>query len=340
MGAVAGLQGGRIVIGLIGDEALKAVPVDVGERELGARVRALAADDQARPLRPGVQRDVAGQLGHPGALARVPVGVDRQQPRHLGRGEDRLAHPGIDGVAEREAHARLAACVGERVAGAGGIRAREDRPVKRLQQELLERELEHLKMVIGVVGTGVAGPQNRRRRLPAAGHQQRIEAEPALVVTGRALLVRMGRDRRRVEVENHLRGRRASRRARALACARAARRRSSSASPTDNSTRRAVETDATSPNSAGCEPNATRSDTQRPPSASITARSQNNPPRVVRRAALARLAERPPQRVGQPQPLGRQRRRRCAASTRAPRRPPGLLPSDCWNVPSPSRCAS
>jgi hypothetical protein len=66
--------------------------------------------------------------------------------------------------------------------------------------------------------------------------------------------------------------------ARALACARAARRRSSSASPIDSSTRRAVETDATAPNSAGCEPRATRSDTQRPPSASITARSQNTRP--------------------------------------------------------------
>jgi hypothetical protein len=39
--------------------------------------------------------------------------------------------------------------------------------------------------------------------------------------------------------------------ARARACARAARSRSSSPSPIDNSTRRAVEIDATSPNSAG-----------------------------------------------------------------------------------------
>jgi hypothetical protein len=66
--------------------------------------------------------------------------------------------------------------------------------------------------------------------------------------------------------------------ARARAWARAARSRSSSASPTDNSTRRAVEIDATSPNNAGCEPSATRSATQRPPSASITARSQNTRP--------------------------------------------------------------
>ena len=67
--------------------------------------------------------------------------------------------------------------------------------------------------------------------------------------------------------------------ARARACTRARRRRSSSATPTDSSTRRAVEIDATSPNSAGWEPSATRSDTQRPPSASITARSQNTRPR-------------------------------------------------------------
>ena len=93
------------------------------------------------------------------------------------------------GVPEREAHARLAARVGERVAGAGGFRARQDRPVKRLGRELLERELEQLKMVIGVVGARVAGPQERRQHLAAAARQQRVKPEPALVVTGRVLLL-------------------------------------------------------------------------------------------------------------------------------------------------------
>ena len=66
--------------------------------------------------------------------------------------------------------------------------------------------------------------------------------------------------------------------ARSRAWARAARRRSNSGSPIDNMTRRAVETDATLPNKAGCAPSAIRSDTQRPPSASITARSPNTAP--------------------------------------------------------------
>ena len=90
VGAVAGLQGGQIVIGLIGDEALEAVPVDVGERELGAGVRALATDDQARALRPGVERDVAGQLGHPGALARAAPSA-LIAGRHAASGRARIA---------------------------------------------------------------------------------------------------------------------------------------------------------------------------------------------------------------------------------------------------------
>jgi hypothetical protein len=39
VGAVTGLQGGQIVVELVGDEALKAVPVDVGEAQLSAGAR-------------------------------------------------------------------------------------------------------------------------------------------------------------------------------------------------------------------------------------------------------------------------------------------------------------
>lgn len=42
--AVASLQGGQVVALLVGDEALKAVPVDVGEAQLRARMRALSSD--------------------------------------------------------------------------------------------------------------------------------------------------------------------------------------------------------------------------------------------------------------------------------------------------------
>jgi len=60
VGAVAGLQHGQIAVFLVGDKALEAVPVDVGEAQLGAGMRALAADEQARALRPRVEADVAG----------------------------------------------------------------------------------------------------------------------------------------------------------------------------------------------------------------------------------------------------------------------------------------
>jgi hypothetical protein len=44
-------------------------------------MRTLAADDQARRLRPGVEREVVGQLGHLRTVARLVVAVDRRPPR-------------------------------------------------------------------------------------------------------------------------------------------------------------------------------------------------------------------------------------------------------------------
>jgi hypothetical protein len=58
VGAVASLQDGEVGVGLVGDEALKAVPVDVREAQLSAEVRALAPDDQPQARRPRVEREV------------------------------------------------------------------------------------------------------------------------------------------------------------------------------------------------------------------------------------------------------------------------------------------
>ena len=116
-------------------------------------------------------------------------------------------------------------------------------------------------------------------------------------------------DRRRVEIEDHPLGRRA-RRPRPRPSARSAPRiPASSASPTESSTRRAVETDAISPNSDACPANAARSETHRPPSASITARSQNTRPGscpTAARACSASASEDHPQ----PQPSSHQRQQR------------------------------
>jgi hypothetical protein len=47
--AVKGLKRGEVVVGLVGDEALEAVPVQVCEGQLRPGVRALAAADQPGP---------------------------------------------------------------------------------------------------------------------------------------------------------------------------------------------------------------------------------------------------------------------------------------------------
>ena len=85
-------------------------------------------------------------------------------------------------------------------------------------------------------------------------------------------------DRRGVEVEHYPPRLAPAAHARARAAALATRVAASSGSPFDTITRRAVESDATSPNNDGCPANAARSDTHRPPSASITAKSQNTRP--------------------------------------------------------------
>src|ERR1035437_1094999 len=84
--------------------------------------------------------------------------------------------------------------------------------------------------------------------------------------------------------------------ARSRASARASRIRSSSLSPTFSSTRLAVDTDATFPNSAPCPARTARSETQLPPSAAITARSHRTRPGSLaeRRSRVpARAPDRP-----------------------------------------------
>src|SRR4051812_19706819 len=66
--AVTSFQSSQVRAGLVGDEALKAVPVEVAKRQLGAGMGTLAAADQSRARRPRVEADVAGQLAHPGAV--------------------------------------------------------------------------------------------------------------------------------------------------------------------------------------------------------------------------------------------------------------------------------
>ena len=60
--AVATLDLGDVLVGLVGQDRLEALAVMVGERELRAGVRALAPDDQPDPVAPGGQIDGVGDL--------------------------------------------------------------------------------------------------------------------------------------------------------------------------------------------------------------------------------------------------------------------------------------
>src|SRR5205807_2058572 len=67
------------------------------------------------------------------------------------------------------------------------------------------------QMVLRVVRAGVPGPEDTRQQLPPAGDQQRVEAEPALVMPGCLLLLGVHVDRSGIEVEDHPLGCRARR---------------------------------------------------------------------------------------------------------------------------------
>src|SRR5712692_89851 len=78
--AVAELERGDVLIGLVGDEAGVAVAVGVEDLELGPGVRALAADDQPRSGGPTLEADAVAQLPNPGALPLFALALNRLLP--------------------------------------------------------------------------------------------------------------------------------------------------------------------------------------------------------------------------------------------------------------------
>lgn len=111
---------------------MEAVPVEVSERELRAGVRALAPADQPGPIRPVGEVDLASQFGHPRAVARLAALADRRPPGGFLERKQGFAHRFGELVAKREPDPRLPAGVGEIMARASRIRARQDVPIKRV----------------------------------------------------------------------------------------------------------------------------------------------------------------------------------------------------------------
>ncbi len=123
--AVAALDDRDLLVGLVGEDRLEAVAVVVGEAQLRAGVRALAADDQPRARGPGAQLDAVGDLGDLAVVALAAVLRERRNPRIGGNLEDRRADGLGQLIADREADARLAAVVDQAVrAPAASVRTR------------------------------------------------------------------------------------------------------------------------------------------------------------------------------------------------------------------------
>jgi hypothetical protein len=111
VGAVAGLQDGRVGVGLVGDEDLEAVAGGVGEGQLVRRagMGPLAAADRPDARRPaGSGKVQVRKLGGPGAAAGPPVGVQGGGEGLLGQPEDRLLDALVAVEPDRNARLRRA----------------------------------------------------------------------------------------------------------------------------------------------------------------------------------------------------------------------------------------
>jgi len=124
---VPDFQAGELAAAGVGEERGEPVPADIGEPQLRAGVRPFPADDQPRSFRPGGQVDAAGDLGDLRAVAGLPVDVVGGSPGPGRDPEDRVLDGLVDGEPEGERAAPLPDGGGERVGGARGVGADQDR---------------------------------------------------------------------------------------------------------------------------------------------------------------------------------------------------------------------
>ena len=100
----------------------------------------------------------------------------------------RLEQPEADRAADR-VRRRVADvpegvhCVSEIVAGAGGVRAREDLAVQRALRQLLKRQVRQREVILSVVRAGVPRSEDPSEHFAAATRQQRVEPVATLVVS-------------------------------------------------------------------------------------------------------------------------------------------------------------
>ena len=208
---VADLQRDDVGVVLVGQKALVAVSVDVGEAQLGAGVRAFLAHDQPRSLGPA-PRGRGGRSARPPRRPRAacrrrraPAATRRRPaPARRGRRSRSCSSPTrtrSGGRATRSANSCVAPALSDRARIATGSSAWRSATSAGSCASACVKD-HH--MVGGGVGARVAGPQHHRQRLagaiqPAA---QRMKAEAVLAMGRRALLLGMHLDQMAVEVQH------------------------------------------------------------------------------------------------------------------------------------------
>jgi len=93
-------------------------------------------------------------------IAWLAVLICRCPPCRSFNAKQGFAHRLADQIAERETDIALPTGVREIVARPGGIRARENLPIKRVPRQLPKRQIERLDVIVGVVRPGVPRPQD------------------------------------------------------------------------------------------------------------------------------------------------------------------------------------
>jgi hypothetical protein len=178
--------------GLVGEDRLEAMPVMVGEGQLCAGVRSLAADQDARPGWPACGVEAVGDLCDLSIRALGAVLIKRRNPVLIRDLDDRGANRFGQVIADREPDPGLPRPVEQLVTGPGGVHAQQQLDVLDvLGGDLLDRLLGNGDLVGGGVRAGVARPQLTRERLAGliGVGEQRVKAEAALEIPRGALLV-------------------------------------------------------------------------------------------------------------------------------------------------------
>ena len=195
--AIEGFEEGHVVFGVVGDEELVAMAVDVAEGELGAWMGLFAPHEHAGALGPAAQIHQVRDLGcHPGVTLVGSVGRNGRHPAVLRDVDDQAGQIGAEAVPHDEADATLTTGVDEAVAGPGRVGPGDDLGGHWVHRQLGQRGVEQGHVVLGRSGRGIAraqdGSQGLARGVEEGDHG--LEAEAVLVVRRRTLLVGVGID--------------------------------------------------------------------------------------------------------------------------------------------------